>query len=91
VPVTDLNKDEKLSFAFLNAPKGMRISPTGHIAWTPTKAQKGWNEIFVKVSDKYSSDTYKFAVYANAPPVIVSKADTMAIAGQEYVYEIKGT
>ncbi len=89
VPVTDLNKDEKLSFAFLNAPKGMRISPTGHIAWTPTKAQKGWNEIFVKVSDKYSSDTYKFAVYANAPPVIVSKADTMAIAGQEYVYEIK--
>ncbi len=89
LPVTDLNKDQKLSFAFLTAPKGMQISPTGQITWTPTKAQKGWNEIFVKVSDKYSSDTYKFAVYANAPPVIVSKADTMAIAGQEYVYAIK--
>ena len=89
LPVTDLNKDQKLSYAFLTAPKGMKISPAGQINWTPTKTQKGWNEIFVKVSDKYSSDTYKFAVYANAPPVIVSKADTMAIAGQEYVYEIK--
>ncbi len=89
LPVTDLNKEQKLSYAFLTAPKGMKISPTGQITWTPTKEQKGWNEIFVKVSDKYSSDTYKFAVYANAPPVIVSKSDTMAIAGQEYVYEIK--
>jgi len=89
LPVTDLNKDQQLNFAFLTAPKGMKISPTGQITWTPTKAEKGWNEIFVKVSDKYSSDTYKFAVYANAPPVIVSKADTMAIAGQEYVYNIK--
>ena len=89
LPVTDLNKDQKLSYAFLTAPKGMKISPTGQIQWTPTKNQKGWNEIFVKVSDKYSSDTYKFAVYANAPPVIVSKADTMAIAGQEYIYELK--
>ena len=89
LPVTDLNKDQKLNYAFLTAPKGMKISPTGQIIWTPTKTQKGWNEIFVKVSDKYSSDTYKFAVYANAPPVIVSKADTMAIAGQEYVYNIK--
>ena len=89
LPVTDLNKDQQLNYAFLTAPKGMKISPTGQITWTPTKTQKGWNEIFVKVSDKYSSDTYKFAVYANAPPVIVSKADTMAIAGQEYVYAIK--
>ncbi|MCF7922022.1 MAG: putative Ig domain-containing protein [Candidatus Marinimicrobia bacterium] len=89
LPVTDLNKDQKLNFAFLTAPKGMIISPTGQITWTPTKEQKGWNEVFVKVSDKYSSDTYKFAVYANAPPVIVSKSDTMAIAGQEYTYEIK--
>lgn len=89
LPVTDLNKDQKLSFAFLTAPKGMKISPAGQITWTPTKEQKGWNEVFVKVSDKYSSDTYKFVVYANAPPVIVSKSDTMAIAGQEYVYEIK--
>ncbi len=89
LPVTDLNKDQKLKYAFLSAPKGMRISDSGQIQWTPTKAQKGWNEVFVKVSDTYSSDTYKFAVYANAPPVIVSKADTMAIAGQEYVYEIK--
>lgn len=89
LPVTDLNKDQKLNYAFLTAPKGMKISPNGQITWTPGKAQKGWNEIFVKVSDKYSSDTYKFAVYANAPPVIVSKADTMAVAGQEYVYEIK--
>ena len=89
LPVTDLNKDQKLNYAFLTAPKGMQISPAGQITWTPSKTQKGWNEIFVKVSDKYSSDTYKFAVYANAPPLIVSKADTMAIAGQEYVYEIK--
>ena len=89
LPVTDLNKDQKLAYAFLTAPKGMKITNTGQITWTPSKTQKGWNEVFVKVSDKYSSDTYKFAVYANAPPVIVSKADTMAIAGQEYVYEIK--
>jgi len=89
LPVTDLNKDQKLNYAFLTAPKGMKISPSAQIHWTPTKTQKGWNEVFVKVSDKYSSDTYKFAIYANAPPVIVSKADTMAIAGQEYVYELK--
>jgi len=89
VPVTDLNKDQRLAFSFLSAPKGMRISPAGQIQWTPAKAQKGWNDIFVKVSDKYSSDTYKFAVYANAPPVIISKPDTMAIAGAEFVYEIK--
>ena len=89
LPVTDLNKDQKLNYAFLTSPKGMNISPTGQITWTPNKNQKGWNEVFVKVSDKYSSDTYKFAVYANAPPLIASKADTMAIAGQEYTYEIK--
>ncbi len=89
VPVADLNKDQKLSFTFLSAPKGMTISPAGQIQWTPAKAQKGWNDVFIKVSDKFSSDTYKFAVYANAPPVIVSKPDTLAIAGQEYVYEIK--
>ena len=89
LPVTDLNKDQNLNFAFLTAPKGMTITPAGLISWTPAKGQKGWNDIFVKVSDKYSSDTYKFAVYANAPPVIVSTADSMAIAGQEYVYEIK--
>ncbi|MCF6238379.1 MAG: putative Ig domain-containing protein, partial [Candidatus Marinimicrobia bacterium] len=89
LPVTDLNKEQKLSYAFLTAPKGMKIGKSGQILWTPGKAQKGWNEVFVKVSDKYSSDTYKFAVYANAPPVIVSRADTMAIAGEEYVYEIK--
>ncbi len=89
IPVTDHNKGQKLSYTFLSAPKGMKISTNGQVQWTPTRAQKGWNEIFVKVSDKYSSDTYKFAVYANAPPVIVSEADTMAIAGQEYVYDIK--
>ncbi len=89
IPVTDLNKEQKLNYAFLTAPKGMKISANGQVAWTPTKAQKGWNEVFVKVSDKYSSDTFKFAIYANAPPAIVSTADTMAIAGQEYVYEIK--
>ena len=89
MPVTDLNKGQKLNYAFLTAPKGMTISPTGQITWTPSKDQKGWNEVFVKVSDKYSSDTHKFTVYANAPPLIVSKPDTMAIAGQEYIYEIK--
>lgn len=89
INVQDLNKEQKLNFALLAAPKGMTISPAGQIDWTPTKAQKGWNEVFVKVSDSYSSDTYKFAVYANAPPVIVSKADTMAIATEEYVYELK--
>jgi hypothetical protein len=89
VPVTDLNKDQRLAFSFLSAPKGMRISPAGQIQWTPAKAQKGWNDVFLKVSDKYSSDTYKFAVYANAPPVIISRPDTMAIAGEEFVYEIK--
>lgn len=89
ITVTDLNKGQKLSYSFLAAPKGMKISSSGQIHWTPAKTQKGWNDIFIKVSDKFSSDTYKFAVYANAPPVIVSKADTMAIVGQEYVYEIK--
>jgi len=89
LPVTDLNKDQELNFAFLTSPKGMKISPAGEITWTPGKEEKGWNEVFVKVADKYSSDTYKFAIYANAPPLIVSKADTMAIAGREYTYEIK--
>jgi len=89
VPVTDLNKDQKLSFAFLNAPQGMSINPAGQVNWTPSKDQKGWNEVFLKVSDVYSSDTRKFTIYANAPPAIVSKPDTMAIAGQKYTYEIK--
>ena len=87
--VTDLNKEQQLSYSFLSAPKGMKISPAGQIEWVPTKAQKGRNEVFVKVSDKYSSDTYKFSVYANAPPVIVSVPDSMAIANQEYRYELK--
>jgi hypothetical protein len=89
VPVTDLNKDQELNYSFLSAPKGMTINATGAINWTPNKTQKGWNEVFVKVSDKYSSDTYKFSVYANAPPVIVSKFDTLAIATEEYRYELK--
>lgn len=89
VPVTDLNKGQDLNFAFLDSPKGMKIDKGGNISWTPRKAQKGWNEVFVKVSDEFSSDTYKFAVYANAPPVIVSKPDSGAVAGKEFVYELK--
>jgi hypothetical protein len=89
VPVTDHNKDQPLNFTFLTAPEGMTISNQGRVEWTPGRDQKGWNEVFVKVSDEYASDTYKFAVYANAPPVLVSSADTMAIVGQEYVYELK--
>ena len=89
IAVTDLNKEQQLNYSFLSAPKGMKITPAGQIEWVPTKAQKGWNEIFVKVSDKYSSDTYKFSVYANAPPVIISVPDTMAIATEEYRYNLK--
>ncbi|MCF7850266.1 MAG: putative Ig domain-containing protein [Candidatus Marinimicrobia bacterium] len=89
VPVTDHNKGQALNYTFLSAPDGMTISNAGQIEWTPTRGQKGWNEVFVKVSDEYASDTYKFAVYANAPPIIVSTPDTLAIAGQEYVYELK--
>ena len=88
IPVTDLNKGQPLLYSFLDAPKGMTINNTGQISWRPTKAQKGWNEVFVKVADAYSSDTYKFKVYANAPPLIVSQPDTMAIATEEYVYEL---
>lgn len=89
VPVTDHNKGQPLNFTFLSAPDGMTINNTGQVEWTPSRGQKGWNEVFVKVSDEYASDTYKFAVYANAPPIIVSTADTLAIAGREYVYELK--
>jgi len=89
VPVSDHNKGQPLNFTFLSAPDGMSINNEGRIEWTPNRDQKGWNEVFVKVSDEYASDTYKFTVYANAPPVIVSTADTMAIAGQEYAYELK--
>jgi len=89
VPVTDLNKGQPLSFSFLDSPKGMKVDKSGAISWKPGKVQKGWNEVFVKVSDEFSSDTYKFSVYANAPPLIVSRADSMAIAGKEFVYELK--
>lgn len=89
VPITDLNKGQPLSYAFLDAPKGMVINKSGVISWTPRKGQQGWAEVFVKVSDEFSSDTYQYKVYANAPPVIVSKPDSMAIAGKEFVYELR--
>ncbi|UCH62118.1 MAG: VCBS repeat-containing protein [Fidelibacterota bacterium] len=69
-------------------PDGMTVDDDGLITWIPTFNQAGYHQVRLSASDGFSRDEQSFRIYANYPPVIISQADTMALAEQRYVYRV---
>ena len=60
-----INEDasDKLVFSLTKFPEGMTInSSTGLISWNPEESQAGENEVSIKVSDGWRSDTQQFSI-----------------------------
>jgi hypothetical protein len=82
VEATDPEGDT-LTYSLTAGPTGMTInSSTGVINWTPTEEQIGENEVEIKVSDLYRSDTQSFTIIVSETILtsIVVDPTTMTIA-----------
>ena len=66
VNATDSDTDDKLTYALVKSPAGMKInSTTGQIEWEPTSNQAGEHNVEVKVEDSNSipaSDSQSFVI-----------------------------
>jgi hypothetical protein len=88
VVASDLNGDI-LSYSLPVSPTGMNINSSGLVAWTPTEAQLGTNNVTVRVSDGTAStdQNYIVTVYANEPPVFTSTPVTNGTNIAAYSYQ----
>ena len=95
VNATDANGDTiTYSLVAGSFPTGMTInSASGLIAWTPTAAQIGPNDVTVRASDgALSADqTFTVTVVAPAAPVIVSAPVLTAAELVPYTYDVDAT
>jgi RHS repeat-associated protein len=89
---------DPLNFALTAAPAGMTIdAATGLIAWTPTAAQPGSQNVAVEVTDgQGGSATQTFTIVVapappNQPPIITSRPLFAASVGLPYVYDVDAT
>ncbi|UCD36892.1 MAG: VCBS repeat-containing protein, partial [Fidelibacterota bacterium] len=78
-----------VNYSLREFPDGMTVDDDGLVTWIPTFIQAGFHQVRLTVSDGYSRDEQSFQVYANYPPVIISQADTLALAEQRYVYQLR--
>lgn len=89
---TDADGDP-LTFALVTGPASMTIS-NGMLAWTPTAAQFGANNVRVSVSDGRGGLAVRdFTIdvrstLANSGPAITSTPRNFAVAGKLYTYDI---
>ncbi len=68
-------------------PAGMVIDTvSGFISWTPTRAQKGANDVTVEAWNIAGAVTQDFSVTVWTPPIITSAAPETAKVGELYVY-----
>ncbi|PKP59528.1 hypothetical protein CVT91_06555 [Candidatus Atribacteria bacterium HGW-Atribacteria-1] len=98
IEATDPNNGDILTYSLAVNPTGMTInSSTGLINWTPDSTQIGDNAVTVEVSDGSLGDTQSFAIVVSAAPIsppvnhaptIKSTPITIAIVGEEYIYNV---
>lgn len=91
----DLDPDDVLFFELLDAPVGMTVNPaTGRVQWTPGSAQIGVHAIELQVDDGQlgvASQAWTVEVFLsppNAPPVILSVPNILALVGEPYQYQV---
>jgi hypothetical protein len=81
-------QDWRAAFKLLEQPRGMTISQSGLIQWTPEPTQ--FDSFFVKfsVTDGIVSDTGAFTVFVNSPPKILSRPDSLIHIGKTWNYPV---
>ena len=92
---------DDLNFSFVKFTPGMTISKSagkkneGVVKWTPNNSNVGDHVIKIQVDDGkggVTSQEYTLTVKnTNDPPVITSKAITLAVEDQTYKYEVKAS
>jgi hypothetical protein len=93
ITAIDENNDP-LTFTLALSSEGMAIDPnTGILIWTPTAAQLGEHQVFVKVSDDLGGfDLQGFTIVVaseNTAPVITSTPVTTVGSNVPYQYQIQ--
>jgi RHS repeat-associated protein len=91
--VTVSNPDGvSLQFDLPVKPDGMAIDPiTGVIAWTPTEAEVGPQDVIVRLKDSRGEvilQHFVIDVRLQAPPVITSTPPSPAVSGLLYQYQV---
>ena len=94
VTVADIDSDY-FTFELSSAPEGMTISNQGLIEWLPAEGVESSGMVEVSVTDVDVENpitiTQQFLVVVtpvNDPPIIISVADSTAITGEEYIYQV---
>jgi hypothetical protein len=87
---------DSLTYTLSRAPAGMTIQPsTGSIAWTPSAAQAGSQDVSVRVADPAGlAATQAFSIVVqvvNTAPRITSTPATAAAVGARYSYPVQGS
>jgi len=88
--------DESFNFTLTAAPPLMSIHPTdGLVTWTPTDGDLGTNIVQIRVTDGAGLAAFQtYAVHVrptNTPPEFTSDAETQALAGAWYSYDVDAT
>ena len=89
--------DEIFFYELLEYPEGMSINSSGLLSWTALEGVSSSGAVSIKVYDRpiessdglYDVQNFALSVTAvNDPPVIISSAPTIAVQGEEYIYQI---
>ena len=90
--------DEIFFYELLEYPEGMSINSSGLLSWTALEGVSSSGAVSIKVYDRpiessdglYDVQNFALSVTAvNDPPVIISSAPTIAVQGEEYIYQIE--
>ncbi len=76
------------AFTLTASPTGMSInSATGVIAWTPARAQKGYNAVTVRANNSAGFVEQSYQINVRTTPKITSTPVTTAEVGTKYTYQ----
>ncbi|MGQ9582707.1 MAG: putative Ig domain-containing protein [Thermoplasmatota archaeon] len=89
---------DALTLSLVTRPAGMTLDQgLRRIAWTPTEAQVGENEVVVRASDGALHDEQAFIINVtaggppNTPPRVLSTPVTVAEVGKTYEYRLRAS
>lgn len=89
-PRVVVEKRSMVRYTLIDFPDGMVVDElTGTIHWKPTKDQADKQKVTIVASDGYSKDEQSFEIYANYPPVIISRPPAMGLVGAVYKYQVQ--
>jgi hypothetical protein len=92
VDAIDLDGDD-LTYDLVLFPDGAVIDPhTGQLGWKPEVDQLGVQDLIVRVQDGNGGVTlqsFQVEATSNSAPIVTSVAQTTAIAGQPYQYDVQ--